>query len=116
MSLINNLKETFCIHSNGCISFYSDNFSYGFKIDEINYLIFSIDYNIVLNTRIHFYDFIINGIEYTIFFTKINKCKDIFVNSIFNYDLFKLTNRLPDSQMTYILPYKYSSFFKLRFL
>jgi hypothetical protein len=92
MPLIYNLKKTFCIHSNGSISFYSDNFSYGFKIDEINYFIFSIDNNTVSNTRIHFYDFITSSIEHTLFFTKMYKNKEVFSNSVFHYDLLKLKN------------------------
>lgn len=94
MSLIKNLKETFCIHSNGSISVYSDNFSYGFKIDEINYLLFSIENNIIFNTRIAFYDFIIVGIEHTVFFTKINKYQSYLSNSIFNDDFLKFKNNL----------------------
>lgn len=65
MSYIKHYKYTYCIQSNGSIIFSFDYFPYGFKINEIHYFNFFLEYENVFSKIFNF--FYLNDIDFSYF-------------------------------------------------
>lgn len=66
MSSIQHYKYTYSIQSNGSIIFSFDYFPYGFKINEIHYLNFFLEYENFFSKTFSFYYF--NNIDFSYFY------------------------------------------------